>query len=211
MERRDFLRSAVAGLAVGAADAAPQSAAQQPAASGGKKVIAIQIGLVSFMDEGVEKVLDILQQKANVNALFLAVYDFGNGIAGRQLRGHPLPDHGVQDYGTFVGGNYCNVHAQYYKDTVINCLTAGYPEGANLPVHFDTDREVIDAALAIMGTRRPEEARIMHIRNTLQLEELVISEPLLGQAPGSITALGAPFPLTFDAQGNLPAVCPAGQ
>src|SRR5262245_21626094 len=43
-----------------------------------------------------------------------------------------------------------------YRATVINCLTAGYPEGATLPVHFDTDREVLDAALAIIGTRAAE-------------------------------------------------------
>src|SRR5262249_17934481 len=36
-----------------------------------------------------------------------------------------------------------------YQATVINCLTAGYPDGANLPVHLDTDRQVVDAALAI--------------------------------------------------------------
>src|SRR5207302_1394183 len=40
-----------------------------------------------------------------------------------------------------------------YRATVINCMTAGYPEGANLPVHFDTDREAVDAALSIIGTR----------------------------------------------------------
>src|SRR2546429_3530010 len=57
-----------------------------------------------------------------------------------------------------------------YRATVINCLTAGYPEGANLPVYFDSDREVIDAALAIIGTREPEDARIMRIRDTLTLE-----------------------------------------
>ena len=59
------------------------------------------------MDEGVEKVLDILQEKAGVNALFLAAYDFGNGIAGRQLPGHPVPDHGMQTYPAFRGREAC--------------------------------------------------------------------------------------------------------
>ena len=71
------------------------------------------------------------------------------------------------------------VRAMSYRDTVINCLTAGYPEGAFVPVHFETDREVLDAALAIVGTRRPEEARVMRIRNTLCVEELEISEACL--------------------------------
>src|SRR5207248_6386819 len=73
------------------------------------------------------------------------------------------------------------VRSMNYRATVINCLTAGYPEGAFTPVHFETDREVVDAALAIVGTRRPEEARLMRIRNTLCLEELEVSEPCLAE------------------------------
>src|SRR5205807_5620999 len=69
------------------------------------------------------------------------------------------------------------VQAMNYKATVINCLTAGYPEGANLPVHLDSDREVVEAALKIIGSRTPEQARVMHIRNTLNVEEVEVSEP----------------------------------
>ena len=45
------------------------------------------------------------------------------------------------------------VKAMDYNATVINCVTSGYPEGANVSVHFDTDREVLDDALSIIGTR----------------------------------------------------------
>jgi hypothetical protein len=98
------------------------------------------------------------------------------------------------------------VHAMNYRATVINCLTAGYPEGANLPVHFETDREVVDAALAIIGSRRPEEARVLRIRNTLHLEEVEVSEPCLEVRDGrsEFTPLEAPRAFAFDAQGNLP-------
>jgi hypothetical protein len=98
------------------------------------------------------------------------------------------------------------VRTMNYRATVINCLTAGYPEGANLPVHFETDREVVDAALAIIGTRRPEEARVLRIRNTLHLEEVEVSEPCLEARDGrtDFTPLEAPRPFSFDAQGNLP-------
>jgi hypothetical protein len=100
------------------------------------------------------------------------------------------------------------VKAMSYRDTVINCLTAGYPEGAFVPVHFDTDREVLDAALAIVGTRRPEEARVMRIRNTLCLEELEITEACLGEPTtnGKPQPLGTARPPAFDASGNLPAL-----
>jgi hypothetical protein len=94
-----------------------------------------------------------------------------------------------------------------YRATVINCLTAGYPEGAFLPVHFETDREVIDAALAIIGTRTPEQARILRIVNTLRVEEVEVSEPCLGEPGWSREAepVGAARDLAFDADGNLPA------
>jgi hypothetical protein len=100
------------------------------------------------------------------------------------------------------------IEAMNYRTTVINCLTAGYPEGAFLPVHFATDREVLDAALAIIGTREPEEARLLHIRNTLHLDELVVSEAVLADPAlqTHFTPLGPARALTFDAAGNLPPV-----
>ena len=97
------------------------------------------------------------------------------------------------------------VRAMNYPATVLNCLTSGYPEAAKLPVHFASDREVIDAALSILGTRAPQEARIVHIRNTLAVEEVEVSEPCLEQAgrQTDFTIEGGPYELTFDAQGNL--------
>ena len=97
------------------------------------------------------------------------------------------------------------VKAMNYRATVINCLTAGYPEGAFLPVHFDTDREVLDAALAILGSRSPEQARILRIPDTLHLEEIEISEPVL-QEPDpqtTYTPISRTAPLEFDARGDL--------
>jgi hypothetical protein len=100
------------------------------------------------------------------------------------------------------------VRAMNYRATVINCMTAGYPDGANLPVHYDTDREVLDAALAIIGTRAAERARVMHIRNTLELQEVEVSEPCLAELPRvtDFEVVRGPYELTFDADGNLPAV-----
>jgi hypothetical protein len=108
---------------------------------------------------------------------------------------------GLADFTTFR-----LVRAMNYRATVINCLTAGYAEGALLPVQFETDREALDAGLAIAGTRRPEEARVMRIRNTLCLEEIEVSEPCLGEPERrtEFAPLEAARPLTFDDAGNLP-------
>ncbi len=95
-----------------------------------------------------------------------------------------------------------------YHATRINCVTSGYPEGANISVHFDTDREVLDNALSIIGTRAMEKARIMHIRNTLKLEEVEVSEPCMKELKPitDFDVLKGPYELTFDASGNLAAV-----
>jgi len=123
LSRRHLLQGATA------AALAPQIGGQT---TGGKKMIGIQIGAVSFVDEGVEKVLDILQERAHVNTLFLAVFTYGRGIAGRQVPGQPLPDHGVQKYDTeFHGGNFAKVHPEYYKNTVLKDTRA--------PDHGDLD------------------------------------------------------------------------
>src|ERR1700674_1687280 len=109
MDRRDFIQSAAGGLFLGAA--ADQSLAQTMP----EKMVGMQVAAVSFVDEGTEKVLDELQQDASVNTLFVATFTYGRGIAGRQIPGQPLPDHGKQEYDTnfFRGGNYARTHAQY--------------------------------------------------------------------------------------------------
>src|SRR6476661_4518267 len=112
MLRRTFMQSSLAGaLAAAARD---------------NKMIGIQVGAVSFVDEGVEKVLDLFQQRASVNTLFVATFTYGRGIAGRQVPGQPLPDHGKQEYdtATFRGGNFTKIRPQYYKDTVIQQFRA---------------------------------------------------------------------------------------
>src|SRR5215471_17303410 len=100
MNRRDFIQSAMAGALL--------SAGQTGHAASGRKMIGIQVGAVSFIDEGVTGVLDIFQESASINTLFIATFTYGRGIAGRQVPGQPLPDHGKQQYDTdvFKGGSY---------------------------------------------------------------------------------------------------------
>jgi hypothetical protein len=119
-DRRQFLKSAA--LAPALLQAAPTT-----------KMVGIQIGAVSFLDEGTEKVLDILQERGAVNTLFLAVFTYGRGIAGRQVPGQPLPDHGKQEYDLdFHGGNFATPHGQYYKNTVLKQTKA--PDHGNLDI-----------------------------------------------------------------------------
>jgi hypothetical protein len=134
--RREFLQTTAAALAAASmAGLSPRAALGREDRMQDKsqpKMIGIQVGAVSFVDEGVDSVLDIFQQ-ANVNTLFLATFTYGRGIAGRQVPGQPLPDHGKQEYDekTFVGGNYATPHAQFYEKTSLKQTRA--------PDHGDID------------------------------------------------------------------------
>src|SRR5205085_4217110 len=106
-----------------------------------KKMIGIQVGAVSFVDEGVEGTLDILQERAHVNTLFIATFTYGRGIAGRQVPGQPLPDHGKQEYDVdFHGGNFAKTHEQFYTATSLRQIQAPDHPG------FDVLAEVLPRA-----------------------------------------------------------------
>ena len=89
--------------------------------------------------------------------------------------------------------------------TALNCLTAAHPEAAAIPIHFDTDRAAIDAALSTIGLAPPERTRIVRIRNTLALAELDVSEGCRAEllARGDVEIVEPPRALAFDAAGNL--------
>ena len=121
--RRNFVNTGL-GLASGAIfpSILPLTGMSEPAAGvqNGKKMIGMQVGAVSFVDEGVNKVLDILQERGQINTLFLATFSYGRGIAGRQLPGFPFPDHGKQEYDNdYHGGNFAKSHPKFYTNTVL--------------------------------------------------------------------------------------------
>jgi hypothetical protein len=181
------------------------------------------------------KARDWLPRLPVLNADFLVVDEIGKDVSGsgmdtnvvgrkRAFRGQPAPPGMPNVRLIFVRGLTKHTHGNAsgigladftttrlvkemnYSATVINCLTAGYPEGAFTPVHFESDREVVEAALKIIGTREPHEGRVLRIKDTLHLDELEVSEAVLGDANlrTRIEPLGPARPWTFDASGNLP-------
>ena len=96
-------------------------------------------------------------------------------------------------------------HAIDPRSTFINVLTAMTPQGAKVPIHYDTDREVLEFALNSLALSDPRTARIVRIADTLSLAELEISEALLPEVKGRahLTALSDPGEMAFDADGNL--------
>ena len=89
MDRREFLETSTVlagGALLGGVTAA--SPAAEPAQAGrpaNPAMMGIQVGAVSFVDEGTDRVLENLQSMAAINTLFVATFTYGRGIAGRQL------------------------------------------------------------------------------------------------------------------------------
>ena len=128
--RREFLKN---GAVLGTAFTAFSNVGNKTADTSKEKMIGIQVPVISFLDEGVDEVLDTLQQRGGVNTIFLATFTFSRGTGGRQIPGHPLPDHGKQEYDLhWHGGNFATPHPQYYAGTVLGGLKA--PDYGNLDI-----------------------------------------------------------------------------
>ena len=98
------------------------------------------------------------------------------------------------------------------KITAINCLTGLHPTAAMTPIAFETDREVVSAALLTVGLVEAPQSRVIQIANTLQLAECLVSEAYLPELAGrdDLTALSEPLDMAFNAHGNLDDVAPTG-
>jgi hypothetical protein len=89
--------------------------------------------------------------------------------------------------------------------TYMNAITSSCPEAVRIPPYYDSDQEVIEAALKTIGDIEPEKARIVHILNTLKLEEMLISEVMLPEAEqmDNVKITSSVSQMEFDAPGNL--------
>ena len=96
------------------------------------------------------------------------------------------------------------------KSSYMNCMTSSSPEAIRIPPYYDTDREAIEVALDTIPENAPQHVRIVHIENTLKLEEMYISEALVPEAKKMkpISILGRLDEMKFDEKGNL--VTPSG-
>ncbi len=112
MKRRNFLKTTAA------ASASSMLAATRSHAKSTKRLVGIQTGAVSYVDEGENKVLDNVQKLAGVNTLFIPVFAYNRGLAGRGYQeGNKrhravVADHGKTSYDPdwFHGAYYDTPH-----------------------------------------------------------------------------------------------------
>jgi hypothetical protein len=89
--------------------------------------------------------------------------------------------------------------------TAVNALASCCPEEGKIPMNFPSDRQAIAAALMTIRPHTPEDLRIVHIKNTLELSRLSVSEGCLpGLVKNRKVDIGAEsFVMKFDQAGNL--------
>jgi len=90
--------------------------------------------------------------------------------------------------------------------TFINALTSMTPSSAKVPIHFDTDREAITAALSSLAIEDVSQAKVVRIADTLSLETMEVSEAGLAAATAPVQPLSKGFEMAFDKDGNLAAL-----
>jgi hypothetical protein len=96
-----------------------------------------------------------------------------------------------------------------YQSTFVNALTGCHSQLGKTPMFLPNDRDAITAALRVSGVVDYQKAKIVRIRNTLNLDRLWISESLYEIVKADLNfqkrleIVGEPREMQFDVLGNL--------
>jgi hypothetical protein len=92
-----------------------------------------------------------------------------------------------------------------FAATRLNGLISGHISAVMTPLDYETDREMLAAALGTIGLVQPSEAKLLWIADTLHLGEVECSAAYLDEARhrDDLEILTAPRDLPFDTDGNL--------
>jgi len=121
--RRDFLQGVAGAAAVtlaGRLSAADAAKAAPTAGADDRKMIAIQIDASGLVDEGVDRLLDEVQQRAGVNTLMIDTLWFASDVTPAGLTKSKTRGHTRDTNSKLIGGRTGFVHPQYYKETGVD-------------------------------------------------------------------------------------------
>jgi hypothetical protein len=109
-----------------------------------ERFVGIQISPISFVDEGIEPLLDLLKERFGIDTLLIGTISWLGLKAGRRVswKLDGWPDHGKPEAGDFRGGSYIADHPQYYANTFIK----QFRSEDEATREFDVLAEVIPAA-----------------------------------------------------------------
>jgi hypothetical protein len=90
--------------------------------------------------------------------------------------------------------------------TYTNVIASTYLDGALIPMIMNTDEECIRLAIKTVVRTKPQDTKVVRIRNTLELVDIHVSEPLMAQvraSPDKFEIVGQPEAFRFDSKGTL--------
>jgi hypothetical protein len=96
--------------------------------------------------------------------------------------------------------------------TYANIITSMNLDGGAIPMVMNTEQEAIQLAVKTVVRVKPQDCRIVRIRNTLELAQIQVSEPLLAEVrarPDRFQIASPPAPFAFDAEGRLASLASA--
>ena len=89
--------------------------------------------------------------------------------------------------------------------TYVNCVTGGAPEAGRIPMICDHDKQALIYAMTTIGDKDEKTVRLMWIRNTLELEEFLVSEAMVEETKSrpTLEVVGGPYEMKFGDDGYL--------
>jgi hypothetical protein len=91
-----------------------------------------------------------------------------------------------------------------FQVTNLNCIAAVTPEKARVPMVFPNDRQALGAAMDTIGPKDGGSVRLVWVRNTSALVDLMVSAAAYAAIDGqAIDTAQGPMELKFDCAGNL--------
>ena len=107
---------------------------------------------------------------------------------------------GMADITTLPCVNKIDFNAMY-----TNAVTATILDPAKIPLVMNNDREALALALRTCNRVTPQSARIVRIKNTMNLNRILVSETCLPevQANRDLSIVSSPKSLNFDNRGHL--------
>jgi hypothetical protein len=90
--------------------------------------------------------------------------------------------------------------------TYANIITSMNLDGGAIPIVMNTEREAIQLAVKTVVRVKPENCRIVRVRNTLELSQIQVSEPLLAEVrarPEHFQIASPAAAFAFDGEGRL--------
>ncbi len=92
-----------------------------------------------------------------------------------------------------------------FDDTYPNAITDHDSSTYKIPLIMNNEKECLQATMAICLKMDPENPKILILKNSLEIESMLISEALIPEAKTrpELTIEGEPFELEFDADGKM--------